>query len=457
MRIQLIFIALVSSTFMAIETRCQPNLTQEEQLLDLKTLKLNLVKYHPGIYRYTPKGTIDQAFHQVEERIKPQPIINFYADITWLLAFVRCGHTRASLPPSINNSIKANDMFLPITVKYLGNKLYIDQAYANENILKKGDKVLSINNKSVLEITAEIFSHIPSDGFITSGKYKQVERYFNYFYQLYIEKNIKTYKVEVSGLSNDKRTVQLSGQKWESISIRQTNAKTYPPLALTINNNSALLRIKTFDSRSINNKGQDYYTFLENSFAELKKAGVKNLILDLRGNGGGDDNYGAALVSYFARSPFRYFQHIEVTDSYSSYGTVQKNNNQFFMTSHKGLSYWEPQNNRFEGKLYVLIDGFSFSTCADVATVLHHHKLATFIGEETGGGYDGNTSGNSKSLVLPFSKIRINIPMWKYTTANVGHTNYGRGVSPDFYIHQTPYEFLIDKDVVLDKALELIK
>ncbi|MEQ9414462.1 MAG: S41 family peptidase, partial [Cyclobacteriaceae bacterium] len=107
--------------------------------------------------------------------------------------------------------------------------------------------------------------------------------------------------------------------------------------------------------------------------------------------------------------------------------------------------------------VYVLIDGFSFSTCADVATVLHHHQLATFIGEETGGGYDGNTSGNSKSLVLPNSGIRINLPMWKYTTANIGHPYYGRGVIPDFPVEQTRQELIENKDPVMKKALRLLQ
>ena len=48
----------------------------------------------------------------------------------------------------------------------------------------------------------------------------------------------------------------------------------------------------------------------------------------------------------------------------------------------------------------MLIDGWTFSTAADVATVAHHKHLATFIGEERGGGYDGNTSGSTHRLGL---------------------------------------------------------
>ena len=103
-----------------------------------------------------------------------------------------------------------------------------------------------------------------------------------------------------------------------------------------------------------------------------------------------------------------------------------------------------------------MTDGWSFSTCADVATVLHFHKWATFIGEETGGGYDGNTSGNSKSLTLSNSNIRVNLPMWNYTTVNLGHEFTHRGVIPDYPVHQTQFEFVKDIDMVMKRAVELI-
>ena len=127
------------------------------------------------------------------------------------------------------------------------------------------------------------------------------------------------------------------------------------------------------------------------------------------------------------------------------------------MTSHDGLQVWSPKKNRFTGNVWVLIDGWSFSTCADVATVLHHNNWATFIGEETGGGYDGNTSGYSKTLQLSNSGIRVNLPMWMYTTANLGHSFYGRGVIPDYPIRPTISEFIKEEDVALNEALNLMK
>lgn len=217
------------------------------------------------------------------------------------------------------------------------------------------------------------------------------------------------------------------------------------------------MRISTFGQQALSNNGLNYERFLKKSFKEIRSKGSENLVLDLRGNGGGRDNFGALLVSYLLPQAFGYFDNIQVTQDYSGYGEVVQRGEKYFMTSHQGLSKWQPQEDVYKGNLYILIDGGSFSTCADVATVLHHSGRGIFLGTETGGGYDGNTSGNTRTISLPNSEITVYVPMWMYTTANVGHEFQGRGVIPDYIITRTWEQFSNEEDVVMGKALELIR
>lgn len=431
-----------------------PVLSGINQKEDIRILKSNLEKYHPGLYRYTARDSIEYAFDLVDARIEDQPIDCFYAEVTWLLSKVRCGHTRSAPPSSMHKAFIEKEVFLPLAVQYVNNQLYIKNKFTGTSGLYIGDEIVAINNQSIFEISSAIFSHIPADGFIETGKHQQVGANFSLYYQFYVGTGINEYQLQIRDANDALRCVTITGIPWEQL---EYEGKQQLPLSLSIHPNYALLDIRTFDSRAINQSGQDYYSFLESSFKELKEKRVKNLIMDLRRNGGGDDNYGATLVSYFAKNDFRYFESIEVTEHYDGYGNVKLSNGKRLMTSHNGLDVWHPQPNRFTGNVYVLIDGFSFSTCADVATVMHHHQLATFIGQETGGGYDGNTSGNSKSLILPHSGIRVNVPMWKYTTANPGHSYYGRGVIPDYPTSRTRQALIENTDVELAKALELIQ
>lgn len=373
-----------------------------------------------------------------------------------MLNKVRCGHTRPSMPQGANDAFKSSHLFMPLAVKYLGQRLYIDDLRTHEGNLERGDEVLSINGRTIANITQEIFSHLSGDGFINTAKYRQTERYFRYYYQLYVAPEVELYELVVKKRNGQQKEVTITGEQWASLSTMDAPLPERAVLSLEHREDYSYMKIGTFVSYYLRNADLEYEDFLESSFAELKERGAQNLILDLRGNGGGDDNYGALLVSYFANRPFRYFERIEVTDDYEGYGSVETDQNRRLMTSHKGLSTWQPQANRFEGKVYVLTDGWSFSTCADVATVLHHNQWATLLGEETGGGYDGNTSGYSRTLSLPNSKIKVNLPMWMYTTANLGHDYYGRGAVPHERIIPTIGQYLSDEDVVLKRAEALI-
>lgn len=444
---------LLSLLYFNVQAQNEP-LTAKQQREDIRLLKSNLEKYHPGLYRYTPRDSMEYFFDIVDARITDQPIECFYAEVTWLLSKVRCGHTRSAPPSSMHKAFIKKEVFLPLGVQYVNNQLYIKNKFTGTSVLSLGDEIITINNQTIPEISNAIFAHLPADGLIQTGKYRQLGSNFSFYYQLYIGKGSKEYQLEIRDTDNELRCVTVAGVPLKNLKYEQEKPLS---LSLTINPNYALLDIRTFDSRAISQSGQDYYSFLESSFNELKEKRVKNLVMDLRHNGGGDDNYGATLVSYLAKEDFGYFESIEVTEHYDGYGNVKLSNGKRLMTSHKGLNVWHPQPNQFTGNVYVLVDGFSFSTCADVATVLHYHQWATFIGEETGGGYDGNTSGNSKSLVLPHSGIRVNVPMWKYTTANSGHSFYGRGVIPDYPISTTRQALIENTDVELSKALQLIK
>ncbi len=59
-----------------------------------------------------------------------------------------------------------------------------------------------------------------------------------------------------------------------------------------------VLTIKTFDQGRLSRVKLDFPKFLENSFLELKDRKAKKLIIDVRGNGGGFDEYGLMLYSW---------------------------------------------------------------------------------------------------------------------------------------------------------------
>lgn len=445
---------VICVVLLAVEQISAQNLSARAANDDLKYLYSQLKELHPGLDRYTSRDSMDYFFKS-REAAEGLTELELFTHVRFLISKVRCGHTNASLPMDQYNKFVRERRFLPLMVGFSGADLYITNADLTDGKLNAGDQILSINGKGIDQVVSTIFQHLPSDGFVKTGKYRYVENFFYYYHHLFVDDQ-NSFTVEVRNTDGDLKSAEISGVELKEVEALRV-PDNEPLMSIVHETDHSLMRIRTFSSSALNQQGINYERFLSQSFDELKKRGVKNLILDLRGNGGGDDNYGATLVSYFADRPFRYFDNIQVTDSYDGYGRMSEKGDVRYMTSHKGLDEWKPQKNRFSGKVIVLTDGFSFSTCADVAAVLHHNKWATFVGEETGGGYDGNTSGSTQTITLPNSRIQVRIPMWMYTTANVGHKFHGRGVIPDFAIQYGIEDLLSDRDPVMKKALELIK
>ena len=427
-------------------------LTRQQVLDDLDELQTQFEKFHSGYTRYTYKEQLDDLFQEIRSNSGPTSVIDFYKDVTLVTSKIRCGHTRPSLPDKSRQTFIMSNVFLPFTIYVLDDKLYVSRSL--DPALQPGNEIISINDLPVADILEEIFKHLSSDGFIRSGKTRITELYFHYYFQLYLAKGSESYQL---ALANSDKTISVSGRNWDEIETISHSSPRNPSMSLGHEDNYSYLRIGTFGASSLRNNGFDYEAFLANSFKELRDRNVKNLILDLRGNGGGRDQFGALLVSYFLSEPFGYFERIEVTDDYDGYGNINKTENYNLMTSHAGLSEQSIPENNFPGKLFLLTDGWTFSTAADVVSVIDNANRALIVGEETGGGRFGNTSGVSKRITLPNSNIRINLPMWKYTTALSEKVDDGRGVIPDIRIVPTIQQQLSGEDIALNYCLQLIR
>jgi C-terminal processing protease CtpA/Prc len=218
--------------------------------------------------------------------------------------------------------------------------------------------------------------------------------------------------------------------------------------------------------------GERFVAELDSVFTIAETRQLRGMVLDLRGNGGGVDMYGANLVSRFTDKPFRYFDHIHVSTKRPSFttflphtyaeldsGTTPDPNGGWLVLPvlHPGVSEQPPAAKRFSGPLVVLMDGGTFSTAADVTATLRGLGHATFIGEESGGAYEGNTSGMSALIYLPHTGLRVWVQMYGYVNAAPAPKERGRGTLPDITLPQTVRAVLRGEDAGMAKALQLAR
>jgi len=178
-------------------------------------------------------------------------------------------------------------------------------------------------------------------------------------------------------------------------------------------------------------------------------------------------------VSQFVEKPFRYFDRIHMQTVQPTFtaltrsvpsldelraGTQPDPSGGFLVTPtlHPGVAEQPAGSNPFLGRLFVLIDGGTFSTAADASALIRHLTRATFIGEETGGAFEGNTSGFSPPVTLPNSRLRVRIQMYQYWNAVSGGER-GRGTMPNETVERRTANILAGRDAALARALELAR
>src|SRR5258708_14449029 len=123
----------------------------------------------------------------------------------------------------------------------------------------------------------------------------------------------------------------------------------------------------------------------------------------------------------------------------------------------KTISFWcQPSTTMISGMVgRVKPNGGSLSTTCEFLSTLHNHGSATFVGEETAGGYYGNTSGAAASVVLPNSKLILPVQLVGYYLAIEGDAMGAHGIRPDHHVEYSIEDVLAGRDRAMELALRL--
>ena len=78
------------------------------------------------------------------------------------------------------------------------------------------------------------------------------------------------------------------------------------------------------------------------------------------------------------------------------------------------------------------------------------------VGQESGGGYQGNTSGMMPKTKIP-TGLEITVPLLKYTNAVDPMVNIGHGTIPHHAVAPTLDDWIEKKDVEMEFVMQLIR
>lgn len=452
-------------------------------------------KANSGLYKYRTKQQIDSIYNTAfSELNEPQTLLGFYKIILKITDFEGSLHNDTTLPDDFKNS---SGSYFPFPVKLVENNLLIN--FKNKE-LPLGSKIHSLNGIKIKDILRSLDKYYTTDGYNISGKSIGIGRSFaKYFEMEYGFK--KSFLVEYSlphktkllskiifGVSDENRKTNFKHRFSLPIDSLQyaTAEKKYS--FKTISKNTAILSIHTFaiGRNAADPKHLVYKTYLESCFSFLSKnTNIKNLIVDVRNNGGGTDPNDIMTFSYLAQKPYREnanayvnFQEIPFSEYFVYEETEPQKKeeekkdfendlkeefptfkNDRFIQSDQFNALLQPDKNHFKGQIYLLISPRIASAGSLFASLVTGNTNAITIGEETMGGYFGHNGHTPVEYELPNTKIKtqFSIVNLEQDVPTKENQIFGRGVIPDYEVKQTLNDFLNNRDTQLEYTLKLIK
>ncbi len=451
----------------------------DKLVVDFRLARQALEEGHSGIYRYTAKHELDGLFDRAEKSlVRPMNAVEFYRILAPVVAAIKCGHTGVGLPEEMQKAYSTKALLLPLQIRVLAGKVYILRDFSDGATTLAGQEIRSINGIPAAKIVETMLATTPGDGDSQTCRISRINGW-TLARRLPALLGLQSpYEVTVrDAKENREATIHLKGKELPRLEEaarakfpQDQRGKTAGEFMLKDEGKIAVMKINGFGGFVDTARKKSLREFYRESFEAMSKSGTKALILDVRDNGGGEDELGKLLLSYLVDEPFKYYDDLVINarqfafQKYTNHTeplppdllAVQPNG-KYRMVKHPNWGMQQPSEPRFHGKVLILINGGSFSTTSEFLSHAHFHKRATFIGEESGGGYYGNTSGPSLRLTLPNTKVQVGVPLMTYYMAVSGYKAKAHGVLPDFPVEYTIEELLEGEDKELALAFELAR
>jgi len=442
---------------------------------DLDFLIQTLEAVHPNLYAYTPKLVVNQERRRVEVGLtSPLSRIEFYFRIAPLVAELNEGHTKIYPPyEEYFHFIRNGGLLFPFDLDFKDGKAYLRMNYSSDSLITEGSELLSINKIRISTIVDSLLQYISSER--VSHKFETLKESLAHMLWL-IYRFENQFEVEFISKSDGQsyiRTIQGATysqiQTQKSTESKDTKQPYYSYHSLP-EEKMGVIEFQLF--KDIHR----FKKFLEETFTQIQKEGITDLIIDIRENGGGYSELGDIFLSYLTDKPAVNVLNMEIRASKQIKDWYRKGLRWYvswlpFQYIHPTWrKIWnaregdivvvksdpeKPKENplRFTGQVYLLIGPKTFSSAVGFAGAMKDYKLGTVIGEETGG------LATSYGAFYPFDLP--NTRLWVFVSHKrifrPSGEDDGRGVLPDYEVKQSVEDLQKGIDTIMEFTKELIR
>jgi C-terminal processing protease CtpA/Prc len=336
----------------------------------------------------------------------PENDRDFFSHIEQFLASLKNSHTKLGNYPG-------KMFFKPkgYSVLFLNKRFY----------LRRGTKIigeiLNINDEEPIEILNFIIRRISS-----STKQYLIYRALMF---LLADRDGKPVRIKVKNFDGETRVIHLRREK--------IIYKLFKKIVETklLSKQLGYIKISAWN-------GEETQSLLDKKIDYFIKNKIKALIIDVRGNDGGNSNIAKHLASHLFNK--------KVLFSITKFRISKRD-----FRLKRSLNNVESTKPYLNVPIILLIDAACFSSNEYfISGLKDNNKRAYLIGETTGGG-----SGNPKKFVIPYkeSSFELLISTWQYYRPNKAPLE-GKGIKPHLVVRPILKDFIIRHDRVLEVAIK---
>lgn len=485
----IVIVALIVPTTFLGQIKPDSLFSRDILVKDLEDLKKTILESHPDPYAFCGENEFEKSFAYTIHAIRDSmPLSSYIRKVAQFLNVMQDSHT--SLDYGYLQDIQFNQegYYLPLSVRKAegeedGERKIVVAGEWTHGI-PKGSELISINNHSSEDVFKLALQYACIEG---QSKIAQTSIAvalvpivcgLEYGYQ---KNNTVCY---IPPGTDEMKVTEIPGYHRKEFNIERREREKQKPswmpeLTMDDDNDMAILKIPTFSPLS----GKKYAKAIRQSFLTVNQNNINNLVIDLRGNGGGSSAWVEYLYSFLDDNGYNTPDNVIGRNS-----ELAKNRNRIFHTgiaqliikifyrkdedviSYQRISklpfgaqdtvyFQKPTKQKdayiYRGKSYLLINGLTASAGVDFTHAFKSKNRGEIVGEQCLGPETG-TWGNPSLYTMPETGVRMTISTIRY--------NYDRSfryeskaIEPDHPVGTQPSDLFQDRDTQIEYVKKIIR
>lgn len=458
-------------------------LTPSAVQTDVALLRQGVEQVHAGYDRYQPRRVMDSAFTRLERRAaEPMTDLELYREVALLLATIRCNHTKAEYPAALERYRSSAATHFPALVRIFDQKLYVDRS--NDPSIDRGTEIVRVNGIPAADVITKLSRYAAVDGFTDFARSTLLERDddlmgsdLDHYWPVefgFPARWTLTLRT-AAGVSRTRTLAPMTYSAWRALTgdREPVDLSTGTRLA-TLDDTTARITVRSFVNYRTPMNADSLFGAL---FTQLRTRGIRHLILDLRGNGGGSSDASEALLRHLIDREVQPVSTVRrrtlridpaLAAAFETWGDraaifnpdsagFERRDDGWFVERGSAATF-APAPAAFTGHVSVLVGRSNSSATTMLLATLQDVGARTgrlrLVGGETGGSAEGPSAGQILFLRLPGSGMRVRIPL-KRSDVTASNIVPGMGVFPDIDAAASLADFRagIDRPLVVARRM----